>query len=550
MIVLGLSGVTRDAAAALARDGVVVAAVREDCLWRIPGVGLRAAGGVPGRATAACLAIAGVEAGEVDQVVVARGSRPGRPPHVRAGRPAVAPPEGDGRDASGGARVQAETVWIDDADADAVLAAAVAAGRPTLTVALDSDTEADGWLLSSEPGDRPRVVRRLDGWKDVVRLARRVAASLSIPGGLSPGLGWVVAGAPGDPGAERCVKWTPEGFAVDLQPLRALLESAAIRTDSATLPAPSLHSKILDARRRVGEALLRAASGAVGDLSVALLAEAPAGARVGLAGRLFANGYVNTALYDRLGDALIVSPAPEAYGRALGAALLPFRERSVPVSMNGLGPRFTDQEVKFVLDNSRLDYVFDPDRRRLLRRVSSLLARGKSVAWFQGPMEFGARPLGGRVVLCDASDRFARDNILRHLRHLDRDDDLAVSVRDCDVGDCFLVPVVSPNGLMRGRVLEDWRNRFRAVLDAAHSCAVHTVSQESAPDLWELLAVHRERWGAVGLVTTSLAGVDEPPACTPRDAVRTYFSSPIDALAIGGFLLMKDYWLLRSDVDR
>ena len=50
------------------------------------------------------------------------------------------------------------------------------------------------------------------------------------------------------------------------------------------------------------------------------------------------------------------------------------------------------------------------------------------------------------------------------------------------------------------------------------------------------------------LIETNLCGPGEPIACTPRDAVRTVYSSAIDALVIGRFVLMKDYWLLRSDV--
>jgi carbamoyltransferase len=64
-----------------------------------------------------------------------------------------------------------------------------------------------------------------------------------------------------------------------------------------------------------------------------------------------------------------------------------------------------------------------------------------------------------------------------------------------------------------------------------------------------LLELHRERSGVPGLINTPLCGMNEPTACTPRDAVRTVFSSAIDALVIGRFLLMKDYWLLRSTVD-
>jgi carbamoyltransferase len=76
---------------------------------------------------------------------------------------------------------------------------------------------------------------------------------------------------------------------------------------------------------------------------------------------------------------------------------------------------------------------------------------------------------------------------------------------------------------------------------------VQAVGSDQAPELCDLLERHFERTGVPALIETTLGRADEPPACTPRDAVRTVYSSAIDALVIGRFLLMKDYWLLRSD---
>jgi carbamoyltransferase len=64
-----------------------------------------------------------------------------------------------------------------------------------------------------------------------------------------------------------------------------------------------------------------------------------------------------------------------------------------------------------------------------------------------------------------------------------------------------------------------------------------------------LLEVHLARTGVPALIETNLAGPGEPVACTPRDAVRTVFSSAIDAVILGRFVLMKDYWLLRNNAD-
>jgi carbamoyltransferase len=79
-------------------------------------------------------------------------------------------------------------------------------------------------------------------------------------------------------------------------------------------------------------------------------------------------------------------------------------------------------------------------------------------------------------------------------------------------------------------------------------CRVHTVEPGSGP-LAALLAVHETLCGVPALVHVDLRGLAEPTACSPRDAIRTTFSSPVDALVIERFLLMKDYWLLRSATE-
>ena len=82
-----------------------------------------------------------------------------------------------------------------------------------------------------------------------------------------------------------------------------------------------------------------------------------------------------------------------------------------------------------------------------------------------------------------------------------------------------------------------------------HDVRVHGVRPVQAAELCQLLERHHARTGVPALIETNLCGPGEPVACTPRDAVRTVYSSPIDALIIGRFVLMKDYWLLRNHAD-
>jgi predicted NodU family carbamoyl transferase len=77
---------------------------------------------------------------------------------------------------------------------------------------------------------------------------------------------------------------------------------------------------------------------------------------------------------------------------------------------------------------------------------------------------------------------------------------------------------------------------------------VQTVEPGSSP-LAELLAVHETTSGVPALLQVDLRSIGEPTACSPRDAIRTTFSSPVDVLVMERFLLMKDFWLLRSTAD-
>lgn len=153
-----------------------------------------------------------------------------------------------------------------------------------------------------------------------------------------------------------------------------------------------------------------------------------------------------------------------------------------------------DEDVKRVLDNCRLDYVFEPDWERLLPRVCDLLAAAKTVAWWQ------PRDADGHEswVLADPGARFVRDNV---------------------------------NVFLLGCAVE------RELPTIADGAAVGPLAA--------LLSAWRHATGGTELVNVEFLRDRSEPVCTPRMAVQAFFSSAIDALVVGRFLLMKDYWLMR-----
>jgi carbamoyltransferase len=270
----------------------------------------------------------------------------------------------------------------------------------------------------------------------------------------------------------------------------------------------------------------------------------PRGAKpIAAAGGAFGNARFNTELSRLTGAPLSFAPVPEAAGRALGA---------VAAATNGfdaqlaIGPSFSEEDIKRTLDNCRLDYFYEPDWTRLLTRVSRMLAQGKVVAWFQGAMAFGPRALGTRSILSDPANRYARQNVNEYLRDLPLDEPLPVALAPSLGSSCLQSELPASPGVIDAGVRPEWRQRLAAALEWRHAVRVHGVSSSHAPRLCDLLELHYAATGSPGLIEANLAGPGEPIACTPRDAVRTVYSSAIDALVIGRFLLMKDYWLLRT----
>ena len=190
--------------------------------------------------------------------------------------------------------------------------------------------------------------------------------------------------------------------------------------------------------------------------------------------------------------------------------------------------------------------MYEPDWSRILTRVSTMLQQGKVVAWFQGALSFGPRSLGTRSVLCDPSNRYARHNINEFYRQVSIDEPLPLvfapaAARMAGAGDARF-PVFD--------IVVDaaWRGKLVSALDTRQRVRVHTLAPHQAPELQSLLDFHYAQTGVPGLIETNLSAPGEPAACTPREAIRTTYASAIDALIIGNFVLMKDHWLLRSDV--
>lgn len=260
-----------------------------------------------------------------------------------------------------------------------------------------------------------------------------------------------------------------------------------------------------------------------------------------------------------------VQPAAGDAGTALGAALWldavqrKTDERRYRMDHAFLGPDYSDAEIEEFLRWSKLPY------RRLANvaeQTAELLVRDKIIGWFQGRMEFGPRALGARSILASPihPEMQARLNEIK-----DREDfrPVAPVVLEEEVGEWFDVRTVeespaeespfattavavrrrlqpvSPFMLFVYEVLSDKIHRIPAVRHVDGTARIQTINRRQHPLYYDVVKAFARRTGVPVLVNTSFNTRGAPIVASPRDAVECFWTSPLDALVIGSFLLEK-----------
>jgi carbamoyltransferase len=261
-----------------------------------------------------------------------------------------------------------------------------------------------------------------------------------------------------------------------------------------------------------------------------------------------------------------IQPAAGDAGGAVGAALLAWhRWLRQPRAANGasdgmrgmaLGPQFSPEIIERELLSMNATFV-RLEEAALLEHVAKLLAEGQVIGWFDGPMEFGPRALGGRSILADPRDPQMQSTLNRKIKFREGFRPFAPSVLEERASDWFDLTAPSPYMLIVAPILESrrlttpaegWgierlaqrRSVVPAVTHVDYSARVQTVSADQSPRFHSLLEAFEARTGCPLLVNTSFNVRGEPIVCTPADAYACFMRTAIDALVVYPFLLLRD----------
>ena len=207
-----------------------------------------------------------------------------------------------------------------------------------------------------------------------------------------------------------------------------------------------------------------------------------------------------------------------------------------------LGREWSDEELEDWLRRANVAYERPPD---IAEAVAHILASDGVVAWFEGRSEYGPPALGHRSLLAHPGrpENLERMNDIKGREQFRPVAPMVLAERAHEI---FDGPLPSPYMLFVHRVRGDWKERIPAVVHVDGTARIQTVDRDEEPLVARMLEAFEGRTGLPVVVNTSLNTAGRPMVDDPRDALECFGSAPVDALALGPFLVRRSTFNGRS----
>ena len=287
-----------------------------------------------------------------------------------------------------------------------------------------------------------------------------------------------------------------------------------------------------------------------------------------LAGGVALNCVANGKLIkENIFEDVWIQPASGDAGSSLGAALVGWhmhhkKKRIINPndSMKGtfLGPEFTNSEIIRYLKEINASYI-TLDDTKLFEQIAEELDKGNVIGWFNGPMEFGPRSLGGRSILGDPRNQKMQSLMNLKIKYRESFRPFAPSVLEEEVSNQFEISCKSPYMLLVAKVKKELckemtdeqemlfgieklnipRSSLPAITHVDYSARVQTVSISTNPRYYNLISAFKKRTSCPTIVNTSFNVRGEPIVCNPQDAYRCFMRTEMEVLVLQNQILFK-----------
>ncbi|HOE03865.1 MAG TPA: carbamoyltransferase C-terminal domain-containing protein [Bacteroidales bacterium] len=239
-------------------------------------------------------------------------------------------------------------------------------------------------------------------------------------------------------------------------------------------------------------------------------------------------------------ERLYIPSVPSDAGVSLGAALAVSKAKAQPVSQTTehayWGPEYSDSEIENTLNKFGLNYS---SCQQIESIVAELLSQGKIVGWFQGRMEAGSRALGARSILASPLDASMKDIINLKVKGRENWRPFAASILYEERERFVFAKDNAPFMAVAFRVKPEALKMIPAAVHIDGTTRPQFVKKEINEKYWNLISKFSEITGVPAVLNTSFNTKEEPIVENPSQAIKAFYGSGMDCLAIGNYLLQK-----------
>jgi carbamoyltransferase len=265
---------------------------------------------------------------------------------------------------------------------------------------------------------------------------------------------------------------------------------------------------------------------------------------LGLAGGVAYNSVMNgKILLNTPFKRLFIQPAAGDSGTALGVCYQIYngllkRERAEVMTGAYTGPEFTNEDIRSALSKNKIIFEHYSDEE-LTKRAAQDIAAGLVVGWFQGRMEFGPRALGNRSIVVDPRRAEMKDVLNDRIKKREPFRPFAPSILEERVADYFEQTHPAPTMLKVYQIKEEWRQEIPAVTHVDGSGRLQTVSREVNERYYQLISDFAAMTGVPVVLNTSF-NENEPIVCTPQEAIDCFQKTRMDVLYLGNYAVRRE----------